>query len=409
MKKLLRQIYNKCVKRYLPQSFRKKLKQADAQKYPIIMHPEEMYEKVYHIKDATWETFYMPDIYHFRKGLKGSLYHKAQDILLIDEECTLSPNTDVICTSHGVVWDKYYEDVFPYMKVSDENVYKHEGDTIWLRKADKEICVQGDCLSMFGTFSAIWAHFLIQFLPKLYYAEEAGLLDKDITLLLPYYEDSHVSYLVDKVLERHPKLKVLKDNPTDYRKVYRCQKLYYIPTASLVSNDYVYPSMIHYVIPERVIDIIKNNVVKSEIANLSHLENQNKKIYLVRRTYRVPSEIEKIEKFFEHEGFMFVEPHKLSFKEKVSIFEHASVIAGPHSSAWSNLIFANNNPKCLMFLSTNWIDDTYAGYLNQNFSYTLLQVTGNAEGKFEDIHFDHNNYDLTLEKVKNAYYELLQL
>ena len=407
MKKLLRKIYNKCIKRFLPMSFRQKLKRADSTEYPIIKNPEEIFEKVYHIKDATWEPFYMPDIYHLRHGLKGALYHKAQDILLINEECALTANSDVICTSQGVVWDKYYEDVFPYMKVFDENVCKHEGNTIWLRKADKEICVPGACLSLFGTFSTIWAHFLIQFLPKLYYAEEAGLLDKEITLLLPSYEDPQVSYLVDKVLDRHPDLKVLKDTVTDYRKVYRCQNLFYIPTASLVSNDYVYPSMLHYVIPKRVIDIIKNSVVKPEIANLSHLKSSNKKIYLVRRTYRVPIEIERIEKFFEQEGFMFIEPHKLSFAEKVSIFQQASVIVGPHSSAWSNLIFANNNPKCLMFLSTNWIDDTYAGYLNQNFNYTLLQVTGNAEGKFEDIHYDHNNYDLTLAKVKTAYIAML--
>ena len=392
----------------LPDSFRMWLKQKDSVCYPIIKNPEEVFEKVYHIKDATWEPFYMPDIYHLRQGLKGALYHKAQDILLINEEGTLAANSDVICTSQGVVWDKYYEDVFPYMKVFDENVYKHEGNAIWLRNADKEIYVQGNCFSMLGTFSTIWSHFLIQFLPKLYYAEEAGLLDQEITLLLPYYKDSQVAYLVDKVLERHPKLKVLKDCPTDYRKNYRCQKLYYIPTASLVSNDYVYPSMLHYVIPMRVIDIIKNNVVKPEIAKLSHQKSPNKKIYLVRRTYRVPVEVEKIENFFEQEGFLLIEPHKLSFQEKVSIFQQASIIVGPHSSAWSNLIFANNNPKCLMFSSINWIDDTYGGYLNQNFNYTIMQVAGNADGKYDDIHYDHHNYDLTLEKVKNAYFELLQ-
>lgn len=395
------------IKGLVPNAIRQRIKEWDTQEYTIITHPEEIYERVYHIKDASWEPFEMPDIYQVRKELKGSLFHRAQDILLINEECTQAPNSDVICTSKGVVWDKYYEDIFPYMLALDEDVCNSNEDTIRLRKADKEISIEGKCLSLFGTFSTIWSHFLVQFLPKLYYAEEAGLLDKNITVLLPDIQDSHVDYLVNKVLEHHPQLRIIRDHHSDYRKVYRCQELYYIPTASVISNDYVFPSMLHYIIPSRVIEIIREKVVQPEIAKLGHSNVKGRKIYLMRRSFRVPSEIEKIEEFFRNEGFDFVEPHKLGFDEKVKVFNEASIIVGPHSSAWTNLIFTNR-PKCLMFLSTNWIDDMYCGYLNINFDYTLLQVAGNTEGKY-DRTFDHHNYDLTLEKVKAAYNQLLKM
>lgn len=389
----------------LPDSFRMWLKQKDSVCYPIIKNPEEVFEKVYHIKDATWEAFDMPDIYQMRKGLKGSLYHKSQDILHINEECLQAANSDAIRTSKGVIWDKYYEDVFPYMIPMDEDVVEYQNDVISLRKATKEIYVDDVCVSLFGTFSTIWSHFLVQFLPKLYYAEEAGLLDKEITLLLPDIKDSHVEKLVSNVLVRHPQLRILRDYQCNYRKAYRCRELYYIPTSSLISNDYIFPSMLHYVIPIRVIDLLKKNVVAPEVNMVGRDSSKERKIYLVRRSFRVPTDIEKIEEFFRNEGFEFVEPHKLSFEEKVKVFHEASIIVGPHSSAWSNLIFANN-PKCLMLMSTNWIDDMYSGYLNMNFDYTLLQVVGNTEGKY-DRTFDHHNYNLSFEKVKAAYNELL--
>lgn len=390
----------------MPETVRRWLKQKDAELYPIIANPSELYESVYHIKDATWETFEMPDIYQMRKGLKGSLYHKAQDILHINEECVQAANSDAIRTSKGVIWDKYYEDVFPYTIPLDEDVQAHTKGVVSLRKATKEIYVDAVCVSLFGTFSTVWSHFLVQFLPKLYYAEEAGLLDKEITVLLPDIQDSHVDYLVNQVLSRHSQLRIVRDYHSDYRKAYRCRELYYIPTASLISNDYIFPSMLHYVIPMRVIDALKKNVVKPELKKLDRGAATGRKIYLVRRSFRVPSDIDRIEEFFQNEGFEFVEPHKMSFEEKVKVFHEASIIIGPHSSAWSNLIFANN-PKCLMFMSTNWIDDMYCGYWNKNFDYTLLQVAGNTEGKYGDIHYDHHNYELTLEKVVEAYYQLL--
>ena len=167
MKTILRKIYNSGIKRMLPDSFRMWLKQKDSVCYPIIKNPEEVFEKVYHIKDATWEAFDMPDIYQMRKGLKGSLYHKPQDILHINEECLQAANSDAIRTSKGVIWDKYYEDVFPYMIPMDEDVVEYQNDVISLRKATKEIYVDDVCVSLFGTFSTVWSHFLVQFLPKL--------------------------------------------------------------------------------------------------------------------------------------------------------------------------------------------------------------------------------------------------
>ena len=260
MKKLLRKIYNNGVKQLLPDSFRMWLKQKDSVCYPIIKNPEEVFEKVYHIKDATWEAFEMPEVWNMSKRYTFSMYHPSQDILKMDNACIYN-NSDVVVTSEGVSWDKFYLPMFSYMHVMDSYLTSYNNETISIRKSKKMIQVKGACISMLGVFADIWSHFLVQFLPKLYYAESAGLLDSDITIILPDYKDEHVKELVKNVLQNHHKCKTISvPNVSDGREEYKCDLLYWIPTASALSNEYVFPSMYHIVIPQCVENILHKKV-----------------------------------------------------------------------------------------------------------------------------------------------------
>ena len=401
MKKLLRQIYNKCVKRYLPQSFRKKLKQADAQEYPIIMHPEEMYEKVYHIKDATWEAMEMPEVYEMSKSYKFTMFHDAQDILLIPN-ARVSHESDVVQTQDGVIWDKFYTKIFNYSIPHDSNVAGYTKETILVRHPQRVENVEGECVSLLGRYSTLWCHFMMQFLPKLYYCDKAGILKKGVTLLIPSTNDPHIRLLISDVMKKNPTSRLLEVNDRD-RVEYVCEKLYYLPTAAVLSNDTIFPMLLHQVIPSTVIDSLMENMIKPYVEQIKDEPCAHDKIYLVRRgTYRALDNWQEVEDYFQSLGFYFVEPHKLDWMEKVKLFYHARVIAGPQSSAWSNAIFSQK-AKGLMFIPISWTTDSVAGYNIKPEQCKMLQVPG-----VEDYKSTQSNYHVDLEEIKSAYKQLME-
>ena len=104
-----------------------------------------------------------------------------------------------------------------------------------------------------------------------------------------------------------------------------------------------------------------------------------------------------IEQFFKDKGFYFVEPHLLSFEEKVNLFYHAKEIVGPFSSAWTNVVFCKK-AKGLMFSPLCRTMDAYYGYISSLGMEKWLMVTGDDSN--QTIHSD---YCISLEKIDTAY------
>lgn len=399
MKQFLRKLYNKFIKRLLPKSIRKKLKQSDSKFLPIVKYPEKLYAIVYHIKDATWETMCQPETYHLLKQWTLQQYHQAQGILQI-EECNIRDNSDTVETKEGIVWDKAYTDIFSKMIPMDNCVLKHTLDDVWIRKAQGRVDIEGDCISLLGVHARLWAHFLVQFLPKLYYAEEAGFLDREVTIIVPKYTDAHVIKMVQDVLDRHPKIRKYEVEDL-YQVDIHCERLYYIPTASTLSNHAEWIAPFDIVIPKRVLDVLEKKLIKPLIEKAKDVPSPHEKIYLVRRGMRSMSNIDEVEQYFREQGFYFVEPHKMSLVEKVSLFQHAKILAGPQSSAWINILFCKD-AKGLMFAPLCRAMDAYFGYINNIGMSKLLILTG--EDQSLSIHAD---YHISLTKINEAYKYLI--
>ena len=399
MKTVIRKVYNKCIKILLPKSLRMKLKRSDSIKLPIIMHPEKLFPIVYHIKDATWEAMSQPEAYHLFKQWTLQQYHPAQDILQIDD-CILRNGSDTVATSSGILWDKAYTDIFSKVIPMDIGVSKNRLDEVWIRKAQGRVDIKGECISLLGVYADVWAHFLVQFLPKLYYAEEAGLLDRNITVILPKYTDQHVKEMVHDVLDRHPNVKKYEVENM-YRVDIHCERLYYIPTASTLSNHTEWIAPFDVVIPQRVLDVLQRKLINPLAEKAKNIPLMHDKIYLVRRGMRSMSNIDEVEKYFKEKGFYFVEPHKISLIEKVSLFQHAKIIVGPQSSAWINIIFCSN-AKGLKFAPLCRTLDVYMGYVNRLSMSKVLLLTGDDES--QNIHTD---YRIDIEKIDEAYRYLL--
>lgn len=362
MKKIIKTI----IKHAMPQSEYWRLKSLyiekyESQWYPIINNIEEAFPIESQIKEDTWETVHFPELYQLSKSFDLSCYHPAKYISRIGN-ARVSNNSDIVITPIGVVWDKYYDQIFCKTSAWDVNLIKCKEGQICVANSRKCIEIEGPAISMLGALAHIWAHFIMQFLPKLYFAEEAGLLDGEITLLIPEYSDEHVRQCVSMVLERHPKVRVIEC--LDDRCEYKCQLLYYIPSMSTAANGGPYLMPYDCVIPQCVKDILKIKLVnplqkKTETVSKSW----GSKLYMVRRSaYRTVMNVDDVENYFISKGFELVEPHKCTLEEKVAMFRNAKIIAGPCSASWSNTIFCTGAKGFMMYPFSRALD-TYPHYL----------------------------------------------
>ena len=388
---------NHIASRFIPKVWIKKWQMHDSSWYQIIKHPSEVFNIEYHIKDATWESMTMPEVWRMSKSYTFTMYHEKQDILRIDN-AQISSDSDIVKTENGVVWDKYESRMYNYMYAMDANLMANNQELVLIRNPKSIHHIPGNCLSLLGVYGNVWAHFIAQFLPKLYYSQKAGLLDKEITVVLPEYDDKNIKELVNNVLSKHSTCKIfVVPAHQNKRCIYQCETLFWIPTAAAMSNDTKIPILYQNILPNQMVDLWYNEIFESYKSGCN--EEAFEKIYLVRRgALRNVSNIDEVETFFRGKGFMFIEPHKYSIAQKIAIFRKAKIIAGPHSSAWSNVMFCMN-AKGIMLTPISWLFDAYVGYSIRENACQLLVVAGD---EIEYKH-SHNPYHIDMNELCEAY------
>jgi hypothetical protein len=366
---------------------------------PIIKHPDEIYDKVYHIKDATWEKMQIPAIYKMTRLCDLECYHGEQDILRIPNAKVYNVS-DVVLTSEGIVWDKAYRQDFSKIIPLDKNYLKHDMDNVYLLKYKQSVHVHGICLSLLGVHADIWAHFLVQFLPKLFYAEEAGLFEKPISVLMPKYKDANITEMVNMAIGKYDTVNIIEvvDNVE-----YCCDTLMYIPTASYIGNHLYYTSPFDTVIPHDVFLRIQSKIVDPLIEKVKNNPVRYEKLYLPRKNagYRGTTNIQEVDEYFRAKGFHFVEGSQMTMEEKADMFMHAKFIAGPYSSAWINTIFCRG-AKGLILTNVPKSIETYYLTLAGEDNIEFFHVQG------YDLGNDHQcNFYMPMERVENAYKQFL--
>ena len=360
----------------------------------------DVFDSVYMIKDDTWEDNYLPEVFNINKGYFGKYLFRRQDILKVPN-ATVTDKSDIVETLEGVLWDKAYQENFAITIPTDNNLFCFSSENVLIQKYKRSERINGCVVSLLGVHSHIWSHSLIQFLPKLFYAAEAGLLDNELTLLVPNYSDKQLEQIVSDFIKYYKNVKL---KYAESRVEYICETLYWIPSASYLANNanIIHPSLI--VIPEQVFRSLKINLGNRNTKDLVLDPKRNEKIYLIRRNgLRLLSNIDEVEDYFKSEGFDFVDPGKLTLEEKVRVFYHARIIVGPLSSAFTNVVFSRPGVKVLELTNMIRTLDTYAT-LFPAFDVISLYVTGD-----DNSGNVHSDYTLSLDKIKNAYQYLLSL
>ena len=368
----------------------------------IIQSPEKAFRSLAVIKEDTSETmvsFPSPGI--LDKAV-FEFIHSKQSILEVPN-CIVTPNSDIvqIYLGNSVLWDKYYQKNFSKIIPLDSNLCSFSilKNQVKILKSHRKEYINGSCISLLGVHAHIWAHFIVQFYPKLCYAKSAGLLNGSdtITLLVPDYCDSQVSQIVSTFIKHYPHIHIKVTNP---KVSYFCERLYYIPSACYLSNHAKYLMACDCVIPQLVYDQLKTNLVKQFTGSIQSA--QNRKIYLVRRnTYRSLINFREVEDFFVKQGFVLIEPHLLSLEEKIALFYSAEYIVGPYSSAWTNIMFCQKGAKGMILSNLVRMEDLYLPTMAEFFGINISLITGISLNS--DIHSD---YYIPLSDIKQQYQTL---
>lgn len=377
---------------------RKTKKRLFAKRYVIIKHPESKYPVVFHVKDTTWEKVYVAATYQLFEASHTAYFHNKQDILLVNN-ARITNSSDLVIKDKEVLWDKALQVNFTKVVPLDMNLYGYTKDDVSVVLHRKSHFVSGRCISLLGVHANIWAHFIVQFLPKLFMAEDRGLLDGAITLIVPIYSDDNIKQIIQNYLAKYQNITLLEAaNNVDYV----CEELFYMPTAAYLANHAKFELTCDCVIPAYVLDLLKNKLVNSFIEKVKQQPSEYEKIYLVRRgTYRCMHNWKEVEDFFVSEGFILVEPHKLTLEEKAHLFYHAKYIVGPFSSAWTNTMFANG-AKGLMFCNMPRTIESYQVVLGSIGNVEVLQVTG-----WDDSSDIHAGFEIPLTRIQAAYKQFM--
>lgn len=310
----------------VPRRIKKVLKKVRAVAYPIVVDPENIFEVVHKIKDASWEHTYYPECYEHCKEQHLEVYVPAEYIYKSDNG-VVSYESDVVITPKGAYWDKFNSEEFvTWAKPADSNVVWYDKKNIGITRYRKTEFIRGRVLSLVGVWAYHWGHCMYQFLPKLFSAGEAGLLDDSITILVVENEDATIMEIINSYLTNYPNAKIkFITKKIDYT----CEVLYFMPSPGSSFNGPKFRLDYPYYISRHVLDKTKKYIIDPIIEKVKDDKPKYDKIFLPRAgRIRNLTNYEEVHNYFKELGYVDIEGADLSFEEKAGLFYHAKEIVG---------------------------------------------------------------------------------
>ncbi len=376
------------------------IKGAISKQYDLILDPNTKFKRIFEIKKNTWEDSSYPACYMHSQEQHLKVF-KPAEYIYEEKDATVFLDSDVVLTDKGVYWYKYNQEEFLtwYKGIPDLNVLSYRKEKIRFYKYFKTKKIEGKVLSLIGVWSSHWGHFMFQYLPKFFYACEAGFFYEKISILVPYNIDHTMLEIIKRYLNNYPKAKLIFAEP---RTNYVCETLYFAPAVQYSWVDYNFRIDYTSCLSERVENAIRHYVALPLIEKVKNNKMVYEKIFLGRpATKRTLTNFDEIHKYFMNLGFVDIDPATLSLEEKADIFYHAKIVVGLFGSSFFNLIFGNNT-KCLCLTNFKFMtENSYYNLIRNNVS-KYINVTGQDENSSY-----HTNFYISLDKVKSAYTMLI--
>lgn len=356
-------------------------------------------EKILVVKDPTEEIIDLPQIYGFIK--EGSMVVNFPEVALwkFDNATVFGRSDFVLLNKKTIVWPKrtYYN--FSKNLPQDNFIYTYDYNHAYIRKAKREKNVDV-AFSLIGVGATIWSHVLCEYLPKLYTIRKVVSKEsRRITVLVPEYGEGHIKDIIYNELEKlDVDILIVKNNEAVI-----ANTLYFMERVGRVTDHEVYVEIGDQVEPKLITDLWKEHVSKPLIDK--YVENKDKKpelkLYLARRTdgHRMMTNNGEIEKYYQERGYIFVEPHKIPFKDVVNLFYHASIVAGPFSSAFTNLIFSRPGTKAFIMCNYTRAFENFLEPIQQYYDIDINWLLGYDIDK---KHPAHSSYYVPMDRMIEA-------
>jgi hypothetical protein len=345
------------------------------------------------------ERIFFPPVFGLSEGGMLDFFSDALTIKKI-ESATIYYGSDFVTKDTSAFWKKYFLPQWQKIIPSDAFLFKIKGEHIYIKKARVQHTVNV-AFSLLGVHSHIWTHFLLQHFSKLLYIQQVLDLEPSVTIVHPIYNDPQVNYIFESFTRNYRNLSFL---PVKEGDAVFCKTLYHINNTSQISDHATYIAPSDIIIPEFVLQKIKNslNLLLAECVKRDKLQIiTHKKIYLGRKGQRNLLNSNEVEAFFTSKGFVVVYPDKYTLQEKYLIFQNAEIIVGPGSSAFSNIIFSKPGTRVLAFSNYQRLSDALSYY--KYFEIRFVMV--NDKDVDQTI---HSNYSISLEKLELSYNYLLE-
>lgn len=374
-----------------------------AKTFRIIQNPEDVFEVVYKIKGETWEDTCYPECYGHSKEMHLTVNSPAEYIFK-ESNVYVSEASDAIITPKGVFWSKFNNEEFvTWAKPTDYNVLSYDRETIRIFKHKKTTIVRGKALSLIGNCSYHLAHCLFEFIPQLFSAGEAGLLNQDITVLVNKKNDANVLEIINSYLMRYPKVQLLYTEPgVDYK----CEELFFMPIPGPSYCDYKFRLDYVEYVPHYVIDSIKRYVIDPLVDRVRNNKPRYEKVFFPRNkafthTGRYLNNYDEIHDYFVSLGYVDFEGATMTLEEKADVMFHAKEVVCLYGTSLVNLMFCNQ-AKCINLSNYKFVTETCLFDLIRDYVSKMVTVTGQDDGSEYS-----SNFYIPLEKIKKVYNEYM--
>lgn len=220
----------------------------------------------------------------------------------------------------------------------------------------------GSAFSLLGVHAAHWAHFLVQYLPKLLFARP--LIEAAGTLVIRSDCDGHIRAIIRACIPPH--VQIVEVDPVS--DCVRFKELLYCTEVAYICDHADYTSLADVVIPEPTRWAMRDALLALTEANANAAQvGEFPNLYIAFDGERAPANGPELQAYFEQKGYRVIRPHLLDIREKIQLFSNADRVVGVACSGMTNVLFSRKPLKMLSFINYERAFDTFASQLRDQY------------------------------------------
>lgn len=275
---------------------------------------------------------------------------------------------------------------------SDLYLYDKKNNSVLLAKTKRVQQELDNVVSLVGSKDFSWAHFIVEYLPKLEIVKKYYYTTK-LTVLIPRSLDQNCKEMVNFL--KSPNWDIFE---LDNGHSISCKNLYYIDCTSWLTDHSETLILGDTMLYEVALVMLKEFVNNYQIGN-AQLKQRSRRIYLRRdSTVRSLTNLTEVDALLEMYNFEVIYGNELTLKEKSEIFSQAEIVVGPGSSGFLNIIFCQKDTKIICFINKNRVWDTYFPTIGSFFELDFKYLLSKDE---EDSNNPHTSYSIDISKLEN--------